>query len=314
MSPFDTTLRAPRRTRPALPDPALVRADAPCVVITGANRLVPQGLDRPSIAAWLAAPIAGVPLARRVLEPVVGLEVSVLDVISDRAAPAFASAVNAGPCFGMCAGVIDSAESVSVGERPLIVLPCVGVYVGDIGPAVREPAPVGGWAVIPLRGDDGSRAVVVVASAESPKEPLLRGVLDIHTVEAAAQDLGIPCVRRAAGRYLRTDSPVALRHAAQTALREDWTGGQAIGVRRDAVLVGARAWIGRETLTGAAAAIGEESFVSIGAEIDDGAVIGARCYVGPGAVVRDAVLLDGAEVAPGEIVEGVVRIRTRDVR
>lgn len=291
-------------------------ADAPCVVVTGARRLVPEGLDRPSIAAWLAAPIGGVALARRVLEPLLGLGVRVVEVVSDRAAPAFASAVNGGSCFGIVAGVIDSAEAVSANDRPLVVLPCSGIATADLADALRAADSGDGdrWAIVPLLGDDGTRSVAVVAGRNAPKTPLLKDDLTEEHVRASAVALGVQLVRREWGRFHRTDSPVALRHVAQAAISGSWRGGSPIGTWQGPVLVGARARLGRETSGGGTAAVGEESFVAQGAEIGDGAVIGVRCYVGPSALVRDAVILDGSEVRPGETVEGVVRCGTRDLR
>lgn len=311
MSPYVLPRRSANAQRPRLPETG---TDAVCVVLSGAGRLVPSGLDRSSIAAWIAAPIGGVPLARRIVEPLVGLGVRVLDVVSDRAAPAFAAAVNGGPVFGMCAGVIDSAESVAVGDRALVVMPVHGIVHADLAGAMRAADAAGGWAIIPLLGDDGSSAVVVCASAKSVRTPGLCGAADAAAVELAAAEAGATLVRMPAGRFLRTDSPVALRHAAQTALEPEWVGSRAIGTWAGRVLVGSRARLGRETIVGGTCAVGEESFVAQGAEIGDGAVIGARCYVGVGSLVRDSVVLDSSEVQAGEIVEGVVRIGTRDLR
>ena len=55
------------------------------------------------------------------------------------------------------------------------------------------------------------------------------------------------------------------------------------------------------------AAVGAESYIAPSAMLCEGSIVGEQCYIGEGALVSDAVVLDGAHVAPGEFVLSVVR-------
>ena len=60
------------------------------------------------------------------------------------------------------------------------------------------------------------------------------------------------------------------------------------------------------------ALIGEGVELGEGARIEGPAIVGDDCRIGAGAHIRDAILLEGAEVAPGGILIGGIAARLRD--
>ncbi len=85
------------------------------------------------------------------------------------------------------------------------------------------------------------------------------------------------------------------------------------GSWRGSLLLGARSRVGKRVLVTGRAAVGRDSLVRGRTVLGPDTVIGRHCFVGAGARLESCVLLDGSTVRPGEVLEGVVRLGTRDL-
>jgi NDP-sugar pyrophosphorylase family protein len=75
------------------------------------------------------------------------------------------------------------------------------------------------------------------------------------------------------------------------------------GVRSASPLDGAEAT--------APALIGTGVEIGAGVKIDGPAIVGDRCRIGEGSIVRDAILLEGAELPPNSILIGGIAAHAR---
>ena len=58
--------------------------------------------------------------------------------------------------------------------------------------------------------------------------------------------------------------------------------------------------------------VGSEVEIGVGVRIEGPAIVGDRCRIGDGSIVRDAILLEGAELAPKSILIGGIAAHTQE--
>jgi hypothetical protein len=252
------------------------------VVLERLHSLLPTGLGRGDVEAWLRAPLAGAPLCRRLVEPILALQPRRVRLRGGPVAEALKSALEREGCFGLEL-VLDERSDLGAWRLPGDGLLDLDVDLG-LPDLLTRPE-----RVQALPGDRTPGLGVPFSERRVP--------------------LGGP-----EGELLvRLDTSAGLRRAALGVLTGAIGPYPSAGTLRGDALVAREARIHPTVHTSGACAVGAGSFVAPGAWLDEGAIVGRDCYVGPGARVSDSVLLDGARAEAGEVVEGVVRSRSSDL-
>ncbi len=258
--------------------------------------LVPEHLadDPVAIREWLRAPIAGVPVYQRLLEPLAGLPIAHLQITGGLVAETFVTMLRERATFGIVPDADVLPRAVEEGERATTVdLP--------------------GWALldVDLRGLlEGFDAEDVAAFVLEAPEGHVHEIIRIGPRGVAPRILSeaVPI-----GQILPVDSAFALWTASRMVLEGDCDFLKPFGSLRGDLLCGGRATIGRDVKVSGVAAVGDESHVSRSVHLGHGAIVGRSCFVGDGAALRDCIVLDDCLVAPGESLRQVLRTARGDV-
>lgn len=251
--------------------------------------LAPRHLGPADLRAWLMAPIAGEPLYRRLLAPLVGVNVAQIRLTTGCVGRALAAVVQERPVFGL--GDLLQAD--------------VGAEAGEL--------------FLPGSGLIGLDVAALIARAEAEGRPLIAREKQAPGLSPRNSVFVRPpnCRRGASSaapalvgqrfEFSPTGSVKALLMASKSALRQRLAGLEPVGLWRRGVLLGARAHVQAILKEAAHAAVGAESRVEAKVLLGEGAIIGEGCLVGEGAQVEDSILLDGARVGNGELLCGAVR-------
>lgn len=263
------------------------------VVLQNIQSLAPTELWDPDLWAWLAAPIGGEPLYRRLLESLVGVPVSRLELRDGRAARILQRILTENPCYGLEPHLVPTEGPLEPYQHGTLVVDSRGVLQVDLGELVERGQRTGKPQL--LAGGVGFRADELGSVSWYPPDATAKETIDGDDRMTSE------------GMFLPTDSAEALRELAVLALEGDLVNHQVAGTFSGNTLVGPRADISGEAVTSGAVAVGAESIVGKRAILGHGTVLGVDCYVGADAVVMGSVILDGTIVGRGErIVDAVV--------
>ncbi len=287
-----------------------VATGATRVLIYGVDDMVPSVLEESEKRAWLATPLAGAPLYRRLLEPLVGLNVQELDILNTGpAARALAELMALRGYFGTRPTLVNPSDVHAMNIEHMLLYPgnVVSFDTADLRSRLMSAfSQRGRAAVLRMVERGGSGEAVLVAG---PASLFLRPeLLDAPSFECArdiARSGDDASVVFDTVRVYRPDTPARLVDLSRAALTEKLF--SPVGEYFNGVLIGPRAKICKGAVLDGAAAVGAESYIAPSAMLCEGSIVGEDCYIGEGALVSDAVVLDGAHVEPGEFVLSVVR-------
>jgi hypothetical protein len=280
------------------------------VLVYGVEDMVPSVLDDAEKRAWLSTPLAGAPLYRRLLEPLVGLNVAELDILdTGSAARALARLMATRGYFGTTPRLVAAEEIESMAIEQLVLYPgnMLSLNARELTSRLMAAFSEGSaGTILRMTERDGAGEAVVVAgrAAQFLKPELLSKPTFECATDLAKKSASRPISCDAIRGY-RPGTPARLVDLARAALDEKLF--SPVGVYEDGVLIGPRAKICKGAVLDGAAAVGAESYIAPSAMLCEGSIVGEKCYVGEGALVSDAIVLDGAHVAPGEFVLSVVR-------
>lgn len=257
--------------------------------IQGLDRMFPTEVSESELEPWLAFPLAGDAMWRRLLALFVGTTVTEVIVEDTPAGRALAALARRRPSYDLHVEVQAEPEpALHAGASWLI---SADAYLEANLVRLERTVENDGRGAARAYGSHGG--LILYASA-----PLSRGSLRALRSEAP---LAPPFPSVALGGA-REWLGLARRSLIDPAWSDD-----PLGVGIGGVLFGPRSVVHRRAIIEPPVAIGAGSRVGPGAIIGPGAVIGAGCFVGEGARIREAVLLDGMRLRPGERVERAVR-------
>jgi hypothetical protein len=255
----------------------------------GIEALAPSHLGPADLRAWLMAPIAGEPLYRRLLEPLVGVNVARIRTTTGGVGRALAALVEERPVFGL-GDAFGADMKQATGE---LLLPGSGLISLDVSALIAraeaERLPYVVRAKRTLHRSRGNSIFVRPANCQ-------RGAFT-----------SAPAQLEESFKFSPTGSVKTLLASSKSALMRRLPGLEPAGVWRRGVLLGARATVKATVPEAARAAVGAGSRVEMNVLLGEGAIVGEGCLVGEGAHVEDSILLDGAWVRSGEMLCGAVR-------
>jgi len=244
------------------------------------ERLCPEGLGPDDLRAWLRAPIAGEPLLKRLLQPLVGLPVDRITARPSRAAEALDACL---PLFGFHLDLEDGLEDAHV------VLPAQGLLEVDLATLLQRAE----RAEVQLRAD-----AVDACGARVGRLRVRLGKRGPSTCAQALSSL----------RLWTTGTAFELLSTSRRALEGDVKNLTPGGRWIDALLTAPHARCRGEIVPPGPASLGEDSIVEAGALLEPGAIVGDACFVGRSARVGNALILDGSTVHAGAELRDVVRL------
>ncbi len=286
------------------------------IILAGNGHVAPKGLLADEVHSWCTAPIGGEPLCQRILASLLGLPIGRLMVTSSGDGGALVEAMERSPSFGLKPELVSRIDSVairSLGERHTLIVPGNGLTLMDTAALLRGAERTDAVLAMSLFEDgEVSRGVTLLPRGVRPDADLLADPSSAAALRLA-RFTGKHVEFLAPGRYFAVNTPARLRRLGQAAASDRIRGLQTWGRRRGGALVGPRARIAGNAKIHRAAAIGSWSYVGPTAVLERGSVLGERVYVAAGARLCDALVLNGAEVRPGERLRSVVRTRERDL-
>ncbi len=259
--------------------------------LQGLDQLFPREVSESELGPWLAFPLAGDAMWRRLLALFVGTTVTEVLVEDTPAGRTLVGLAAARPSYDLPAQTRSAAAFEA--HRGATWLVTADAYLEANLVRLERSVETDGRSIAVSAGSAGGR---IVYSSEP-----------CSVDEIAARTSGAPIAPPFPSVALG-GATEWLALSRKTLTDPAWSADPQ-GVNIGGVLFGPRSVVHRQAIIKPPVAIGAGSSVGPKAVIGPGAVIGAGCFVGEGARVRNAVLLDGMRLRPGERVEKAVRGR-----
>lgn len=244
--------------------------------------LAPPSLEPGDLKSWISAPIAGEPLHRRMVQRILGLPLPRVSCTDTRLANELRQLL---PAYGL------SLEPATRGANAHVLLPARGLLEVDLPQLWDSACLLGGTVVVPCLSTSRSEIDDVLTLSATPGA-------------AAASKKHVLQARR----LWETKTAEDLYLLAVRALEGELAGLAPAGAWKGELLLGPRAVVHPQAEIHGPSAIGAESRVEADANLKRGTIVGERCFVGRGARLSRAMLLNGARVAPGEQLSGIIRL------
>lgn len=260
------------------------------VTLFDVESLAPHGLGPTDLRAWLMAPIAGEPLYRRLVEPLLGLRVQGLRIGEGPVGVGLMKLLGERPVFGLP----DPREPLRFGPAGELILPGAGLMGLDLRTLIESAEALECPHL--ARGMDRTGSFLSCSVFVRPEACSMR-----------PRSLA-PVARVQPFQFWKLGSATGLIQVTRDALYGRLPTIDAAGAWRGGVLLGPRVSLRTPIPAGVRIAVGTESRVESGAVLGDGTIVGHRCLVGSGSHVENSVLLNGSRVHRGDDLRGMVRL------